>query len=163
MIIREARRSDAEFIRSAQIRMALETENLRLDPAAVEKGVSAVFDDPGKGRYFVAETPDGKLAYMVKAAVARMRNDQVLIDLRRVDTPPGADGKFLICDRLRRALAPTIRVGLVATPDLVDVAGLNDLPQCADIALFEAEPDAVRWLGRRNGLVATAKEKVPRL
>ena len=104
-----------------------------------------------------------KLAYMVKAAVARMRNDQVLIDLRRVDTPPGADGKFLICDRLRRALAPTIRVGLVATPELVDEADLNGLPQCADIALFEAEPDAVRWRGRRQALVATPKEKVPRL
>lgn len=104
-----------------------------------------------------------KLAYMVKAAVARMRSDQVLIDLRRVDTPPGADGKFLICDRLRRALAPTIRVGLVATADLVDEAGLNGLPQCADIALFEAEPDAVRWLGRRQARGATPKEKVPRL
>lgn len=104
-----------------------------------------------------------KLAYMVKAAVARMRNDQVLIDLRRVDTPPGADGKFLICDRLRRALAPTIRVGLVAPPDLVDDAGLQGLPQCADIALFEAEPDAVRWLGRRQAHIATPKEKVPRL
>lgn len=103
-----------------------------------------------------------KLAYMVKAAVARMRNDQVLIDLRRVDTPPGADGKFLICDRLRRALAPTIRVGLVATPELVDEADLRGLPQCADIALFDAETDAVRWLGRGPGLVATPKEKVPR-
>lgn len=104
-----------------------------------------------------------KLAYMVKAAVARMRNDQVLIDLRRVDTPPGAEGKFLICDRLRRALAPTIRVGLVATPELVDDACLHGLPQCPDIALFEAEPDAVRWLGRRQARVATPKEKVPRL
>jgi hypothetical protein len=104
-----------------------------------------------------------KLAYMVKAAVARMRHDQVLIDLRRVDTPPGADGKFLICDRLRRALAPTIRVGLVATPELVDEAGLHGLPQCADIALFEAEPDAVRWLGRQQARAASPKEKVPRL
>ena len=61
-----------------------------------------------------------KLAYMVKAAAARLRQDHVLIDLRRVDTPPGADGKFLICDRLRRALAPKIKVVLVATPELVD-------------------------------------------
>jgi len=104
-----------------------------------------------------------KLAYMVKAAVARMRSDQVLIDLRRVDTPPGVDGKFLICDRLRRALAPTIRVGLVAARELVDDADLNGLPQCADIARFEAEPDAVRWLGRRPASVAAAQEKVPRL
>lgn len=100
-----------------------------------------------------------KLAYMVKAAVARMRQDQVLIDLRRVAAGPEADGKFLICDRLRRALAPTIRVGLVATPELVDETPA-DVMQCADIALFTAEPDAVRWLSRAG---AASKEKVPRL
>lgn len=109
-----------------------------------------------------------KLAYMVKAAVARMKQDQVLIDLRRVATPPDADGKFLICDRLRRALAPTIRVGLVGTPDLVDDAeSLHALPHCADIALFAAEPEAVRWLSHRWRATlmarAPAKEKVPRL
>jgi hypothetical protein len=102
-----------------------------------------------------------KLAYMVKAALARMRQDQVLIDLRRVATPPDADGKFLICDRLRRALAPTIRVGVVAAHDLVDAAVPGDSSQCADIALFAAEPDAVRWLSRAQ--LARAQEKVPRL
>jgi hypothetical protein len=103
-----------------------------------------------------------KLAYMVKAALARMRQDQVLIDLRRVATPPDADGKFLICDRLRRALAPTVRVGVVATEDLVDTEVPGSLSQCADIALFAAEPEAVRWLSGRAH-VAPAKEKVPRL
>jgi hypothetical protein len=103
-----------------------------------------------------------KLAYMVKAAVARMRQDQVLIDLRRVAAGPSAEGKFLICDRLRRALAPTIRVGLVATDDLVDDDGVpGGLTQCADIALFAAEPEAVRWLSGRQ--TQRAQEKVPRL
>lgn len=102
-----------------------------------------------------------KLAYMVKAAVARMRQDEVLIDLRRVAAGPASEGKFLICDRLRRALAPSIRVGVVATEDLVD----NDkvpggLTQCADIALFAAEPDAERWLACPR--VARVQEKVPR-
>jgi hypothetical protein len=88
-----------------------------------------------------------KLAYMVKAAVARLRQDHVLIDLRRVDTPPDADGKFLICDRLRRALAPSTRVVLVATPELVDTEEVPaGLPHCPDIARFGAEPDALRWL-----------------
>ena len=100
-----------------------------------------------------------KLAYMVKAAVARMRQDQVLIDLRRVAAGPSAEGKFLICDRLRRALAPTIRVGVVAQHDLVDT-DVSGMAHCADIALFSAEPDAVRWLARSNGF---AKEKIPRL
>ena len=88
-----------------------------------------------------------KLAYMVKAAVARLRQDHVLIDLRRVATPPDAQGKFLICDRLRRALTPGTKVVLVATPDLVDTEvvpfGQN---HCPDIALFNAEPDAMAWL-----------------
>lgn len=88
-----------------------------------------------------------KLAYMVKAAVARLRQDRVLIDLRRVATPPEAQGKFLICDRLRRALTPGTRVVLVATPDLVDTdvvsSGRTHFP---DIALFNAERDALDWL-----------------
>ncbi len=91
-----------------------------------------------------------KLAYLVKAAMARVRADHVLIDLSRVAAPPDAEGKFLICDRLRRALAPTIRVGLVAQPELVDDECMPaGLPHCPDIALFAAEPEAVRWLSLR--------------
>jgi hypothetical protein len=91
-----------------------------------------------------------KLAYMVKAAVARLRQDHVLIDLRRVAAPPDAQGKFLICDRLRRALAPKTKVVLVATPDLVDTDGLPPGQiHCPDIALFNAEPDALHWLNRQ--------------
>ena len=88
-----------------------------------------------------------KLAYMVKAAVARLRQDHVLIDLRRVATPPEAEGKFLICDRLRRALTPGIRVVLVATPDLVDTDVVpSGRTHCPDIALFNGERDAMDWL-----------------
>jgi hypothetical protein len=95
-----------------------------------------------------------KLAYMVKAAVARMRQDQA--------AGPQAEGKFLICDRLRRALAPTIRVGLVADEELVDEDGAAaGLAQCADIALFAGEPEAVRWLSGRHA--QRVQEKVPRL
>lgn len=89
-----------------------------------------------------------KLAYMVKAALGRVRQDLVLIDLRGVATAPGADGRFLICDRLRRALAPTVRVGLVAPAELVDPPFVPaEMPQCADIALFAGEAEALRWLG----------------
>jgi hypothetical protein len=88
-----------------------------------------------------------KLAYMVKAAVARLRQDHVLIDLRRVATPPEAEGKFLICDRLRRALTPGTKVVLVATPDLVDTEVVpSGRTQCPDIALFNGERDAMDWL-----------------
>jgi len=85
-----------------------------------------------------------KLAYMVKAAVARLRQDHVLIDLRRVATPPDAEGKFLICDRLRRALTHKTRVVLVAATGLVDTDDVPPgLPLCPDIALFDAERDAL--------------------
>jgi hypothetical protein len=88
-----------------------------------------------------------KLAYLVKAAATRLRRDRVLIDLRRVATPPDAQGKFLICDRLRRALTPSIKVVLVATSDLVDTDGVpTGQAYCPDIALFNAERDALAWL-----------------
>jgi GNAT superfamily N-acetyltransferase len=39
-----------------QVQMAWETEKLKLDPPTVLKGVSAVFDDPAKGKYWIAES-----------------------------------------------------------------------------------------------------------
>jgi ribosomal protein S18 acetylase RimI-like enzyme len=55
MIVREAAFEDARIIASFQLAMALETEQLMLDPDVVDKGVRAVFDDPGKGKYYVTE------------------------------------------------------------------------------------------------------------
>lgn len=86
-----------------------------------------------------------KLAYMIKAATARLKLDSVLIDLRRVATPEDAEGKFLICDRLRRALTMNTRVGVVARPELVDCEAPT-LDQCPDVARFDAEAEALRWL-----------------
>lgn len=54
-IFREGRPGDAETIAKFQIAMARETEEIDLDRAACRRGVRAVFDDPAKGRYFVAE------------------------------------------------------------------------------------------------------------
>lgn len=51
---------DIPVIAEFQIKMALETENMKLDPATVDKGVSAVLDDPSKGKYWVAEA-DGQV------------------------------------------------------------------------------------------------------
>lgn len=100
---------------------------------------------------FVVEGPWGtgdalKLAYFIKAAVARRREERVLVDLRRVKTPPGSEGKFLICDRLRRAMYPHVRIGLITEPDLVEAETLPDDMNCAEVAVFSAERDALRWL-----------------
>jgi len=53
--IRDAVIDDASTIVDFQIRMARETENLELDRAICSAGVRAVFADPARGRYLVAE------------------------------------------------------------------------------------------------------------
>lgn len=55
MIIRQAEKRDSEAIVAFQLAMALETEQLQLDEPTVIKGVAAIFDDPSKGTYYVAE------------------------------------------------------------------------------------------------------------
>ena len=53
--IRQAQKEDAELIIDFQLKMAKETEKLELDKSLVSKGVKAVFDDPGKGVYYLAD------------------------------------------------------------------------------------------------------------
>lgn len=52
---REARTGDAGAIIDFQLAMARETEELELDRDILTRGVEAVFADPDRGRYFVAE------------------------------------------------------------------------------------------------------------
>ena len=56
MIIRQANENDSASIVEFQLAMALETEQLNLHKPTVLKGVTAVFADPSKGIYYVAET-----------------------------------------------------------------------------------------------------------
>lgn len=51
---------DIPVIAEFQCKMAFETESMKLDPPTVDKGVSAVFDDPSKGKYWLAEA-DGQV------------------------------------------------------------------------------------------------------
>lgn len=53
--IRAATPKDAATIALFNIRMALETENLRLDPMTIERGVKRLFEDKSRGDYYVAE------------------------------------------------------------------------------------------------------------
>jgi GNAT superfamily N-acetyltransferase len=59
--IRQGKLSDANLIADFQVVLAWESEKLRLDRAAVIKGVRAVFKDKSKGKYYIAEL-DGKPA-----------------------------------------------------------------------------------------------------
>src|SRR5437762_9721373 len=53
--IRQARLADLSTIAQFNTRMALETEQRKLDPGRVQLGVRGLLDDPAKGAYFVAE------------------------------------------------------------------------------------------------------------
>ena len=53
--IRSGEAADAAAIVDFQLRMARETEDLDLDRATLSRGVAAVFADPAKGAYWIAE------------------------------------------------------------------------------------------------------------
>ena len=54
--VRNATRTDIERIAQFQQAMAMETEGRTLDPSVSAKGITAIFDDPIKGFYIVAES-----------------------------------------------------------------------------------------------------------
>ncbi len=58
--IRLASQEDQHIIADFQLKMAMETENFKLDKETVNTGVNAVLRDPAKGKYFVAEQ-DGEI------------------------------------------------------------------------------------------------------
>jgi GNAT superfamily N-acetyltransferase len=53
--VRSATLEDTEFLVSGNGRMALETEGRALDMHTLRAGVCAVFDDPARGFYLIAE------------------------------------------------------------------------------------------------------------
>jgi len=53
--IRNATIDDLEHVVRYNVDLAFETEDIRLDPDTVSKGVRALLEDPSKGRYFIAE------------------------------------------------------------------------------------------------------------
>lgn len=55
IIFRSAKPADAGSIQSFQQAMAWETENLKLDPQILEKGVAGIFEDSSRGQYHVCE------------------------------------------------------------------------------------------------------------
>ena len=63
--IREASADDAKTIIFFQQQMAIETEGLSLDEKVLSGGVMAVFDDPLKGGYFIAESDEAIIASLL--------------------------------------------------------------------------------------------------
>ena len=54
-MIRPATPADIDTLVAGNIAMALEAEHKRLEPTIVQRGVQAVFDQPSRGRFVVAE------------------------------------------------------------------------------------------------------------
>ncbi|MBE9511610.1 MAG: GNAT family N-acetyltransferase [Bacteroidetes bacterium] len=63
--VRKGKQNDEKTIVDFQIRMAKETEQIDLNRDTVINGVNAVFNDPGKGIYFVAESGDKIIASLM--------------------------------------------------------------------------------------------------
>ncbi|MBT8423315.1 MAG: GNAT family N-acetyltransferase [Gammaproteobacteria bacterium] len=91
--VRSARPEDIEKIVAFNAAIASETESLALDHERLTAGVSAIFEDASRGRYFVAER-DGRLIgqAMVTTEWSDWRNGDVWW-LQSVYVIPEARGK----------------------------------------------------------------------
>ena len=76
--IRKAAPADIETLIHFQQRLAVETESVQLDRDVLQKGIEAMFADPAKGRYYVAEL-DGEIAgcHMITYEWSDWRNGMV--------------------------------------------------------------------------------------
>jgi ribosomal protein S18 acetylase RimI-like enzyme len=63
--VRPATPEDAEFLVRGNAQMALETEALSLDIDRLRNGVHAVFDDPTRGFYLIAEINTARVGQMM--------------------------------------------------------------------------------------------------
>ena len=63
--VRPATPEDAEFLVRGNARMALETENLSLDFDRLRSGVHAIFEDPARGFYLLAEIDRTRVGQMM--------------------------------------------------------------------------------------------------
>ncbi len=77
--VQPASPGDISSIVEFQCNMARETEDLKLDPAIVKSGVEAVFNDPNKGRYYVAKEKDETIGCLLTTPEwSEWRNGTVL-------------------------------------------------------------------------------------
>lgn len=93
MIVREARPEDMETIVDFQVNMALETENIALDPDTVHLGVKAVFTDPAKGKYYIAEKAGKVIASLLTTFEWSDWRNGTVIWLQSVYVMPGHRGQ----------------------------------------------------------------------
>ena len=111
--IRPARPEDAATIVDFQVRMAIETEGLELDLPTVRLGVQAVFDDPAKGRYWVAESGGRIVGSLLTTYEWSDWRDGTVLWIQSVYVPLELRGSGIY-----RRLYESLRERVLASPDL---------------------------------------------
>jgi GNAT superfamily N-acetyltransferase len=130
--IRPARPEDAAVLTDFQILMARETEGLELDRSTVERGVAAVFADPGKGEYWLAEEAGRVLAcLLVTFEWSDWRNGTVLW-VQSVYVLPEARGRGIY-----RRLYEHLKARVESAPDLRGIRLYMDKRNAAARRVYE--------------------------
>lgn len=130
--IRPALPDDVPAIIDFQVRMARETEGMELDLPTVTRGVQAVFDDPAKGRYWVAESAGRVVGSLLttyewsdwrNGTVMWIQSVYVPLELRR--------------NGIYRRLYEHLRERVLATPGLVGLRLYVDRRNAAAQGVYE--------------------------
>jgi RimJ/RimL family protein N-acetyltransferase len=105
--IRESVPADAAAIVDFQLRMARETEDLELDGATLSRGVAAVFADPGKGAYWIAERGGRTVGCLLTTCEWSDWRDGVVLWIQSVYVVPEERGEGVyraLYERVRRQI-----------------------------------------------------------
>jgi ribosomal protein S18 acetylase RimI-like enzyme len=130
--IRAAVPSDAPAIVGFQLRMARETEDLELDSATVTRGVAAVFADPTKGAYWMAERGGAAVASLLTTYEWSDWRDGVVLWVQSVYVTPEERGRGVY-----RALYEHLRREVEESPDLKGIRLYVDKRNTAAQAVYE--------------------------
>lgn len=130
--IRAAAPGDAPAIVDFQLRMARETEELELDLATVTRGVAAVFADPGKGAYWVAERDGRAVASLLTTFEWSDWRDGVVLWIQSVYVIPEERGRGAY-----RALYEHLKRRVEESPELKGIRLYVDKRNAAAQAVYQ--------------------------
>jgi GNAT superfamily N-acetyltransferase len=130
--IRAAVPGDAPAIVDFQLRMARETEGLELDPATVTRGVAAVFADPAKGAYWMADRGGLAVACLLTTYEWSDWRDGAVLWVQSVYVTPEERGRGVY-----RALYEHLKRKVEGSPDLQGIRLYADKRNAAAQRTYE--------------------------
>lgn len=130
--VRVARPEDAGAIIDFQVRMARETEGMELDLPTVTRGVQAVFGDPAKGQYWVAESEGRVVGSLLTTYEWSDWRSGTVIWVQSVYVPPELRGSGIY-----RRLYEHLRERVLASPDLMGIRLYVDRRNTAAQRVYE--------------------------